>query len=414
VQEVIDSGDFTIVVNGEPFEVGLAKALFLSSEVHQSIQCDASRGSFEMNTTEATAADFDRFLTFVGESSISSLDLESGLPLLSFCRLLGNDSLALVLLTLLHPIASIDLRWSTVPDETISRVIGICAADVDLMIDLCASLFHSYSAEELRVLDRRLLNRILESRFLTLRSEDSLLRLVLDLGDDFCELLNFVEISFLSESGISDFVDGMSFSNVTPFVWAKVCDRLKCLPRPTLSPHRFRVPCESRIFPALPSVLNQFRDQRWELLYRGSRDGFRLSNFHGKCDGHSNTVTMIETTTECIFGGFTPIGWDSSNSWKEDSAKQSFLFRIKDHRNSEPHAFPLSSSSYAICCNSSYGPTFGTGHNIHVADSCHQNKSSYTNLGKNYVNDTGLDGTQVFTGEQYFTVREIEVFSITG
>jgi hypothetical protein len=256
VQEVIDRGDFIIVVNGEHFEVGLAKALFLSSEVHQSIQCDASRGSFEMNTTEATAADFVRFLTFAGESSISSLDLDSGLPLLSFCRLLGNDSLALVLLALLYPIASIDLRWSTVPDEAISRAIGICApdADVDLMIDLCASLFHSYSAEEHRVLDRRLLNRILGSRFLTLRSEDSLLRLLLDLGDDFCEFF---------------------FSNVTPFVWAKVCDRLKCLPRPTLSPHRFPVPCDSRIFAGLPSILSQFRDKGWELLYRGSRDGFR-------------------------------------------------------------------------------------------------------------------------------------------
>jgi hypothetical protein len=48
-----------------------------------------------------------------------------------------------------------------------------------------------------------------------------------------------------------------------------------------------------------------------------------------------------------------------------------------------------------------------------VADNCNANTSSYTKLGKGYVNDTGIAGTAVFTGELYFTVKEIEVFSIT-
>jgi hypothetical protein len=29
------------------------------------------------------------------------------------------------------------------------------------------------------------------------------------------------------------------------------------------------------------------------------------------------------------------------------------------------------------------------------------------------VNDTGIDGQQVFTGERHFTVQDIEVFSIS-
>jgi hypothetical protein len=48
-----------------------------------------------------------------------------------------------------------------------------------------------------------------------------------------------------------------------------------------------------------------------------------------------------------------------------------------------------------------------------VADYCNQNTNSYTRLGYGYVNDTGINEYQVFTGEQYFTVKEIEVFSIT-
>jgi hypothetical protein len=48
-----------------------------------------------------------------------------------------------------------------------------------------------------------------------------------------------------------------------------------------------------------------------------------------------------------------------------------------------------------------------------VADSCNQNAGSYTSPGSAYVNDTGIDGAQVFTGQQSFTVKDIEVFSIT-
>jgi hypothetical protein len=148
------------------------------------------------------------------------------------------------------------------------------------------------------------------------------------------------------------------------------------------------------------------------MLYRGSDDGFGGSNFHSKCDGIGNTVTVILTTTGCIFGGFTPVAWDSKGSYKPDSTNQSFLFRIKDSRNSAPRKFTLSNPSYAILCQLSYGPRFGNAA-ISVADCCNQNTNSYTNLDNAYVNDTGIDGTQVFTGEYHFTVKEIEVFNIT-
>ncbi len=51
---------------------------------------------------------------------------------------------------------------------------------------------------------------------------------------------------------------------------------------------------------------------KWSLLYRGSRDGFGAANFHSKCDGHSNTLTILKAHgTSYIFGGFTSITWDS-------------------------------------------------------------------------------------------------------
>jgi hypothetical protein len=123
---------------------------------------------------------------------------------------------------------------------------------------------------------------------------------------------------------------------------------------------------------------------------------------------------VILTNKDFIFGGFTPISWDSSGLWKTDNSQQSFLFSVQDPRNSDPRSFSLvNSSSYAIYCHSSYGPTFGNGHDIYVADDCNKNTNSGTYLGSSYRNDTGLNGNQVFTGEQQFQVKEIEIFSIT-
>jgi hypothetical protein len=159
--------------------------------------------------------------------------------------------------------------------------------------------------------------------------------------------------------------------------------------------------------------LKIFEHHKWVLLYRGTHDGFESSNFHGKCDGSSNTVTLILTTKGFIFGGFTPIAWNSKNEWGQDKSQQSFLFSIKNARNSEPKSFPLVNSKCTILCHPSYGPTFGGGADIGLRDRCNENTNSSTNLGGSYRNDTGLDGKQVFTGEQYFQVKDIEVFSIT-
>jgi hypothetical protein len=108
-------------------------------------------------------------------------------------------------------------------------------------------------------------------------------------------------------------------------------------------------------------------------------------------------------------------GDSTTNDYKADNSQKSFVFTVKNSRNSEPRKFKLSNALNAIYSHSGYGPTFGSGYglDIYVADSCNTNASGYTNLGYGYVNDTGISGTTVFTGERTFTVKEIEVFTIT-
>ena len=81
---------------------------------------------------------------------------------------------------------------------------------------------------------------------------------------------------------------------------------------------------------------------------------------------------MIKTVAGHIFGGFTTISWDSSGTYKNDT--QSFLFSV-DKQTKYPI---VKNNQYAIYCGASYGPTFGGGHDIYVADNSNSNKSSYT------------------------------------
>jgi hypothetical protein len=81
-------------------------------------------------------------------------------------------------------------------------------------------------------------------------------------------------------------------------------------------------------------------------------------------------VTLIATTKGFIFGGFTPIPWDSSNGYKSDPSEKSFVFTLKNANNISPRTFKLSNASYAIHCQSGYGPAFGKGIDIRVYDNC--------------------------------------------
>ena len=55
-----------------------------------------------------------------------------------------------------------------------------------------------------------------------------------------------------------------------------------------------------------------------ELLYRKSRDGSTLNDFHNKCDNKGITITLIETTKGYKFGRYTELSGDQSNSGEKD------------------------------------------------------------------------------------------------
>jgi hypothetical protein len=170
-----------------------------------------------------------------------------------------------------------------------------------------------------------------------------------------------------------------------------------------------------------PEIFAEFRGKRFSLLWRGSRDGFKVREFHRLCDGHANTLTVISDTNGNIFGGFTPAEWESrvwngkrgneNNSSKADDSLRSFLFTLKNPHKVPARKFALKAEKKqnAIRCDSERGPHFW---DIAIFDDCNTNTYSYSDLGNCYTNDSELDGEMFFTGTVHFRVKEIEVFEI--
>jgi hypothetical protein len=107
-------------------------------------------------------------------------------------------------------------------------------------------------------------------------------------------------------------------------------------------------------------------NDKWTLLYRGTRDGFGASNFHSKCDGRNNTLTLLKAHgSSFIFGGFGSVSWESKMRSKSDP--NAFLFSLTNKDN-QPSKMRQLNTTNSIYCASGYGPTFGGGHDIYICD----------------------------------------------
>jgi hypothetical protein len=161
---------------------------------------------------------------------------------------------------------------------------------------------------------------------------------------------------------------------------------------------------------------------KWSLLYRGTRDGFRARKFHEKCDGKSSTLTIIKAKSSgFIFGGYTDAEWQSSGGDKSDP--NAFIFSLINKDN-KPCKMNVSDSNRAIFCSSRFGPIFGGSFiregttflngDIRVADNGNVNMESASFLGDAYKHPSFLLGSKeansFLAGSQKFQIEEIEIY----
>ena len=137
-------------------------------------------------------------------------------------------------------------------------------------------------------------------------------------------------------------------------------------------------------------------------LYDTQKDTHNAGAFHEKCDGKGVTIVLVKTSSGCRFGGYTSKSWGSSSGgYVGDSS--AFLFSFDTNKK-----YKVNTPNYAIYCHHQYGPTFGNGHDLHIANYGPQNNSSYTN-GMAYPLETIHELNK---GVKNFTTKNYEVYEI--
>ena len=77
----------------------------------------------------------------------------------------------------------------------------------------------------------------------------------------------------------------------------------------------------------------------------------------------------------------------------------------------EPFKVMVKNQSSAIYTSPSFGPTFGKGYDIYIANNANGNYHSYTNFGLSYDVPNGVKDRQtILVGTYHFVLDEVEVF----
>ncbi len=118
-----------------------------------------------------------------------------------------------------------------------------------------------------------------------------------------------------------------------------------------------------------------------------------MPNFHTKCDGVSNTLTIIKTTSGNIFGAFAKKAWTNDTNVSDPKA---FIISLINKEN-KPFKTMVSSapSHYALNCDSSRGPSFGYNNSyvdIYIVSNSNVNQS-WCAIGRSFKHQDYLEGS---------------------
>jgi hypothetical protein len=156
--------------------------------------------------------------------------------------------------------------------------------------------------------------------------------------------------------------------------------------------------------------------QKWELIYKATKDGFSAEDFHHCSDNKGPTMTIIQPQIgDYLFGGYAEISWNCDGKYRSDPA--AFLFTLTNPHGIQPTKFfgnPNKKS--AVLHSKRCGPCFGgvtedKKHfvGIQISSNANENENSECSFPSSYIDTTGR-GEMLFTGTKNFVVQEIEVY----
>ena len=148
--------------------------------------------------------------------------------------------------------------------------------------------------------------------------------------------------------------------------------------------------------------INNNKPLSFDLIYKATRDGDDVKDFHKLCDEISPTLTIVRAKNGNRFGGYTSCALTKNSSDQAINDPSAFVFSID-----KKYKYNTNNPSYAIRSITSRGPCFGSNCPFYIGNKFLTNNSSYSNPSNDYNCPP-----YVLTGAEYFTVDELEVYKV--
>ena len=143
--------------------------------------------------------------------------------------------------------------------------------------------------------------------------------------------------------------------------------------------------------------INPNKEIKFKLLFNKSRDGSYGNDFHKYYDKKGPTLTLIHTNKGKIFGGYTPINWESLGGI-DKTDNLTFIFSLNSMNK-----FTKYQDGRSIYLYTYNGPCFGSGSDLGICK----------DMNKGWIgNGNYLRNRELTDGESDFVVNEIEVFKV--
>ena len=143
-----------------------------------------------------------------------------------------------------------------------------------------------------------------------------------------------------------------------------------------------------------------------EKIFSMKINGNLSKDFHNYCDNRGPTLTIIKTTNNKIFGGFTPLNFESYGGIKYDKDDQTFIFSLNLMKKYKM----INKEKDAIYCEEKYGPYFG-GKDCFF-ESNMKKGITYANKSTNFIEKNNLELTGGRGEKESFNVEDFEVCEV--
>ena len=154
--------------------------------------------------------------------------------------------------------------------------------------------------------------------------------------------------------------------------------------------------------------INLNKTSNLKIIYRASRDGDSCKTYHQKTNNIPDTLTIIKTKEDIVFGGYTHIKIPSCSYGQNFDDDKAFIFSLEYNKIYLPKKNCQSKHS-----NDGYGPIFGNnniGYPIIIyGPNFFSSKSHSTS---NFVYDNFTSEYELNKGKQKFEIKELEVYQV--